>query len=104
MRDGDKTRFCGKGVLNAVNNVNTVLHDNIIGMEVEDQRAIDEAMLKLDGTKTKSNLGANAILGVSMACLKAAANNSGKPFICLCWYRKKFTSSYDEYYKWWCSC
>ena len=79
MRDGDKSRFCGKGVLNAVNNVNTVLHDNIIGMEVEDQRAIDEAMLKLDGTKTKSNLGANAILGVSMACLKAAANNSGKP-------------------------
>ena len=79
MRDGDKTRFCGKGVLNAVNNVNTVLHDNIIGMEVEDQKAIDEAMLKLDGTKTKSNLGANAILGVSMACLKAAANNSGKP-------------------------
>lgn len=79
MRDGDKSRFCGKGVLNAVNNVNTVLHDNIIGMEVEDQKAIDEAMLKLDGTKTKSNLGANAILGVSMACLKAAANNSGKP-------------------------
>ncbi len=79
MRDGDKMRFGGKGVLKAVNNVNTVIRDRIVGMDVYDQKAIDEAMLELDGTKTKSNLGANAILGVSMACLKAAANDSGKP-------------------------
>ena len=79
MRDGDKMRFGGKGVLKAVNNVNTVIRDRIVGMDVYDQKTIDEAMLELDGTKTKSNLGANAILGVSMACLKAAANDSGKP-------------------------
>ena len=73
MRDGDKSRFNGKGVLNAVNNVNTVLRDNLIGMDVTKQKEIDYKMLELDGTKTKSKLGANAILGVSMACLKAAA-------------------------------
>ena len=73
MRDGDKSRFNGKGVLNAVNNVNTILRDNLIGMDVTKQKEIDYKMLELDGTKTKSKLGANAILGVSMACLKAAA-------------------------------
>lgn len=78
MRDGDKSRFNGKGVLNAVNNVNTVLHDNLIGMDVTKQKEIDYKMLELDGTKTKSKLGANAILGVSMACLKAAAKASFK--------------------------
>ncbi len=78
MRDGDKSRFNGKGVLNAVNNVNTVLRDNLIGMDVTKQKEIDYKMLELDGTKTKSKLGANAILGVSMACLKAAAIASGK--------------------------
>ncbi len=78
MRDGDKSRFNGKGVLNAVNNVNTVLHDNLIGMDVTKQKEIDYKMLELDGTKTKSKLGANAILGVSMACLKAAAKACGK--------------------------
>ena len=78
MRDGDKSRFNGKGVLNAVNNVNTVLRDNLIGMDVTKQKEIDYKMLELDGTKTKSKLGANAILGVSMACLKAAAIVSGK--------------------------
>ena len=78
MRDGDKSRFNGKGVLNAVNNVNTVLHDNLIGMDVTKQKEIDYKMLELDGTKTKSKLGANAILGVSMACLKAAAIACGK--------------------------
>lgn len=79
LRDGDKSRFMGKGVLKAVENVNTVIRDRVVGMEVEDQRAIDNAMIKLDGTETKSKLGANAILGVSMACLKAAAMNAGKP-------------------------
>lgn len=78
MRDGDKNRFNGKGVLNAVNNVNTILRDNLIGMDVTKQKEIDYMMLELDGTKTKSKLGANAILGVSMACLKAAAKASGK--------------------------
>ena len=78
MRDGDKNRFNGKGVLNAVNNVNTVLHDNLIGMDVTKQKEIDYKMLELDGTKTKIKLGANAILGVSMACLKAAAKACGK--------------------------
>ena len=77
--DGDKSRFMGKGVLKAVENVNTVIRDRVVGMEVEDQRAIDNAMIELDGTETKSKLGANAILGVSMACLKAAAMNAGKP-------------------------
>ena len=78
MRDGDKSRFNGKGVLNAVNNVNTILRDNLIGMDVTKQKEIDYKMLELDGTKTKSKLGANAILGVSMACLKTAAIASGK--------------------------
>ena len=78
MRDKDKNRFNGKGVLKAVNNVNTVLHDNLIGMDVTKQKEIDYKMLELDGTKTKSRIGANAILGVSMACLKAAAKASGK--------------------------
>lgn len=79
LRDGDKSRFMGKGVIKAVENVNTVIRDRVVGMEVEDQRAIDNAMIELDGTETKSKLGANAILGVSMACLKAAAMNAGKP-------------------------
>lgn len=78
MRDGDKSRFNGKGVLTAVNNVNTILRDNLIGMDVTKQKEIDYKMLELDGTKTKSKLGANAILGVSMACLKAAAIANGK--------------------------
>ena len=78
MRDGDKSRFNGKGVLNAVNNVNTILRDYLIGMDVTKQKEIDYKMLELDGTKTKSKLGANAILGVSMACLKAAAKACGK--------------------------
>ena len=78
MRDKDKNRFNGKGVLNAVNNVNTILRDNLIGMDVTKQKEIDYKMLELDGTKTKSKIGANAILGVSMACLKAAAKACGK--------------------------
>ena len=79
MRDGDKKRFNGKGVLNAVSNVNNKIKTVVIGMDVFDQYGIDTAMLELDGTKTKSNLGANAILGVSMACLKAAAKAKNVP-------------------------
>lgn len=73
LRDGDKKRFCGKGVLKAVENVNTKIAPELIGMDVLDQRGIDQKMLELDGTKTKSKLGANAILGVSLACARAAA-------------------------------
>ena len=79
MRDNDQTRFNGKGVLNAVKNVNEKIKPVVVGMDVKDQYSIDNAMLELDGTKSKSNLGANAILGVSMACLKAAAKESNMP-------------------------
>ena len=77
MRDGGD-RYCGKGVLNAVNNVNTVLRELVIGMDAAEQTVLDYAMLELDGTETKSKLGANAILGVSMAALRASAINEGK--------------------------
>lgn len=74
LRDGDKKRYLGKGVLNAVKNVNEKIFPEIEGMDALDQAGIDKAMIELDGTKTKSNLGANAILGVSLAVAKAAAN------------------------------
>ena len=73
LRDGDKSRYCGKGVLKAVANINEKIAPAIIGMDATDQRGIDEKMIALDGTATKSNLGANAILGVSLAVAKAAA-------------------------------
>ena len=74
LRDVDKKRYGGKGVTKAVNNVNTVIADALLGMNVTDQVGIDRVLLELDGTPTKSNLGANALLGVSLACAKAAAN------------------------------
>jgi enolase len=74
LRDGDKKRYGGKGVLNAVKNINEVIAPALLGMSALEQRAIDKKMLALDGTKTKSGLGANAILGVSLAVAKAAAN------------------------------
>jgi enolase len=74
LRDGDKSRYLGKGVLKAVANVNDVIAPALIGMSTLEQRAIDKRMLELDGTPTKSKLGANAILGVSLAVAKAAAN------------------------------
>jgi len=73
LRDGDKSRYMGKGVLKAVANVNNIIAHALIGVNVLNQRAIDKQMIALDGTKTKSNLGANAILGVSLAVAKAAA-------------------------------
>ena len=79
LRDGDKSRYLGKGVLKAVGAVNGVIRDTLIGMEASDQRALDDAMLKLDGTENKSNLGANAILAVSLAAAKAAAQSKGIP-------------------------
>lgn len=78
LRDGGKT-WMGKGVLKAVENVNTTIAENIIGFDVFEQNAIDQAMIELDGTTNKSNLGANAILGVSLAVAKAAANELGLP-------------------------
>ena len=78
LRDGDKSTYLGKGVLQAVNNVNTVLNDELRGMYVEEQRSVDQKMIELDGTPNKSRLGANAILGVSLACAKAAAMETGQ--------------------------
>lgn len=78
LRDGGD-RYLGKGVLKAVENVNEEIGDELAGLEADDQRLIDEAMIKLDGTANKSRLGANAILGVSMAVAKAAADSAGLP-------------------------
>ena len=78
MRDGEK-RYLGKGVLQAVGNVNNVIADEILGLEAQDQRNIDRTMLLLDGTENKANLGANAILGVSLAVAKAAASSLNQP-------------------------
>jgi enolase len=79
LRDGDKGRYLGKGVLKAVNNVNEIIAKEIVGMNALDQVLIDQTLIALDGTKTKSNLGANAILGVSLAVAKAAAEHHGMP-------------------------
>jgi enolase len=79
LRDGDKSRYMGKGVLTAVKNVNEIIAPKLIGKSVFDQRGIDNLMLELDGTESKSKLGANAILGVSMAVCRAAAQEKGKP-------------------------
>ncbi len=79
LRDGDKNRYLGKGVLKAVENVNEKIADMIIGEDVFDQRSIDEYLLDMDGTDNKAILGANAILGVSLAIAKAAAQESGQP-------------------------
>ena len=79
LRDGDKNRYLGKGVLKAVYNVNHVIAEEINGLDVTDQAGIDKKMTELDGTKIKSNLGANAIIGVSLAVAKAAAAYHGLP-------------------------
>jgi len=79
LRDGDKTRYLGKGVLKAVDAVNGAIADRVLGVDAEDQRDIDLAMIALDGSANKANLGANAMLGVSLAVAKAAANARGLP-------------------------
>jgi len=79
LRDGDKSRYLGKGVLKAVEHVNTEICEAIIGLDVEDQAFIDQTMIELDGTENKSRLGANALLAVSMACARAAAEQAGLP-------------------------
>ena len=77
LRDGDKSRYLGKGVENAVKNVNTEIAEALIGMNALDQPAIDALLIELDGTPNKARLGANAILGASLACAKAAAESLG---------------------------
>ncbi len=79
LRDGDSERFLGKGVLKAVENINTEIAEEIAGMDAGDQRAIDHHLIELDGTENKSRLGANALLAVSMACTRATANSLGIP-------------------------
>ncbi len=79
LRDNDKSRYMGKGVLKAVENVNNKINDNIVGINVIEQRKIDNILCQLDGTDNKENLGANAILGVSLACADAAAKNLDLP-------------------------
>lgn len=79
LRDGDKSKYLGKGVLKAVANVNEIIAPELVGMDVFEQNTIDQIMIELDGTSTKSKLGANAILGVSLAVAKAAAMEAGQP-------------------------
>ncbi|PIR63959.1 MAG: phosphopyruvate hydratase [Candidatus Pacebacteria bacterium CG_4_9_14_3_um_filter_40_12] len=95
LRDGDLSRFGGQGVLKAVANVDTIISPALIGMECTDQRAIDEKMIELDGTETKSKLGANAILAVSMAVVKAAAASVGIPLYQ--YVARMFGRSEEEY-------
>ncbi len=79
LRDGDKDRYLGKGTLNAVDNVNTLIAPGLIGLDATDQSGIDRFLIELDGTDNKGKLGANAILGVSLAVAKAAADSAGLP-------------------------
>jgi len=79
LRDGDKNRYRGKGVLRAVENVNTLIGERLVGWDAVDQRGADLAMLELDGTPNKARLGANAMLGTSLAIAKAAAGSLGLP-------------------------
>lgn len=79
LRDGDKGRYLGKGVQKAVSHVNQVIADGLLGQDIFQQAAIDKILLELDGTENKSKLGANALLGVSLACAKAAAREAGLP-------------------------
>ena len=79
LRDGDKSRYLGKGVTKAVANVNGELRSAVIGLDAADQKALDQKMIDLDGTDNKGRLGANAILGVSLAAARASAQEAGKP-------------------------
>lgn len=97
MRDGDKTRYNGKGVLNAVNNVNKIIAPALIGQKVDEQTKLDEMMIKLDGTESKTKLGANAILAVSLACAHAAAITYNKPLYK--YIREDITNNTDTTFK-----
>jgi enolase len=96
LRDGDKNRYGGKGVLNAVANVNGKIAQRLRGMDASEQRKIDDAMRELDGSANKATLGANAILGVSMAVCRAAAQSAGKPLYG--WIRELSGESSDADY------
>ncbi len=96
LRDGDKKRYGGKGVLQAVKNVNTLIAESLKGHRVEDQRALDEKMLALDGTSNKANLGANAILAVSLAAARAGALSAGVPLYR--YIRKTFDLQYPDFH------
>ncbi|MCL2110389.1 phosphopyruvate hydratase [Microgenomates group bacterium] len=95
LRDGDESRYLGKGCLTAVRNVREVIAPSLVGHEVTDQAGIDKIMLELDGTETKAKLGANAILAVSMACVKAAAKATGQPLYA--YVAELFGRSKDRY-------
>jgi len=95
MRDGDKKRYGGQGVLKAIKNVHAKIAPALIGMDVSAQRELDSRMIFLDGTANKSKLGANAILGVSLACARAAANASGLPLYA--YLRRAFDLKYKSY-------
>lgn len=95
LRDNDKKRYQGKGVLKAVNNVNKIIAPKLIGKDPYDQEEIDELMIKLDGTKNKSKLGANAILGVSLVVARAAAISQGLPLYQ--YLRKRFFSDLQNW-------
>lgn len=95
LRDNDSKRFGGKGVLKAVKNVNGKIASKLIGMEIADLEAIDLAMLKLDGTENKTKLGANAILGVSLACAHAGASDAGMPLYRF--LRKTYRLPFNDY-------
>ena len=101
-RDGDPKRYKGKGVLDAVSNVNGEIAETLVGFDATDQQAIDAAMIELDGTENKSRLGANAILGVSLATAKAAADYSEAAPLSLCGRNTgtHSSSANDEYYQW----
>ena len=106
LRDGDKGMYLGKGVLKAVHNIKTSINEELKGIDVSEQTLIDQKMIDLDGTPNKANLGANAMLAVSLACAKAAAQESRKPLYnyiggneC-----KSITNSYDEYFEWRFAC
>ncbi len=106
LRDGDKSRYLGKGVLKAVENVNEVIAEELIGMDVTDQVGIDRAMIELDGTENKGKLGANAILGVSMAVCIRCCRICWSSTIPLPWWiqREATTYSNDEHHQWWITC
>ena len=91
LRDGDKARYLGKGVPKAVDAVNGEIFDALAGIDAEDQRGIDAALIELDGTENKSRLGANAILGVSLAIAKAAAERERPAALPLCRRRRRRT-------------
>ncbi len=103
LRDGDPQRYGGKGNLKAVENVNNIIAPALIGWSALEQRAIDQKMLELDGTPTKSKLGANAILGVSLAVAKAAANYLDIPLYRYIGGVNTYVNAcpHDEYHQWW---